>query len=207
MYLSGKISLFDEETGPFKPPVLVNITGIKGLHSSVGVPILISDELPQDVAFCGDFNLNNTLVCKQKDKIKAPCICKSSKLHINNCLNLNQSDADKFSTENVCIDFIQTSQISSSETNIPLNYPVNTTISVMNLASSGLASKHYQFIYCYLNDSKIPTFFVSDGKYLCELQSQVFGKQNISLYYENSDALNSKILISSSIEINFQSRF
>jgi hypothetical protein len=88
---------------------------------------------------------------------------------------------------------------------LPINYPANTTIKVTNMLKTFLKDDQKKYIKCYFDNIPLNTTQVSFDEFQCEISSTVFGKKYISLYYENSDALNSKILISSSpLEINFQ---
>jgi hypothetical protein len=197
-YYAGKFQLLNKDVGIGKPPAILNET-FTDVMPTFGEAVLL-------VGSCASFYANQTVICNaQTIPTFEGCGCPSSKQYITSCDNVTASDITKYTTESYCINFLQTSPITTNSDTLPINFPVNTTIKVTNMLKTLLTEDQKKYIKCYLDNIPLNTTQVSFDEFQCEISSSVYAKKYISLYYENLDALNSKVLISSSpLEINFQ---
>eukprot|EP01080_Neovahlkampfia_damariscottae_P005984 gene5984-9983_t len=197
IFIFGEIPYLDHATGSKKPPVNLKLPGIKSLVSNYGEVLVFSTTKPKKVNLqCQQYFSNHTVVCNEKQRSMTICDCIPVRKYLNDCLSVFSSDLEKYQNETHCIDFIHPTEIISSETNVPFGYVFNTTITISNFASTGLKYHHQNSVFCFVNSTAIPTFRKSQNEYLCEMNSLRFGKQNISLYYVNDNAINSKVMIS-----------
>eukprot|EP01080_Neovahlkampfia_damariscottae_P012581 gene12581-6401_t len=203
-YNLGRISILNEETGFKNTPAQLNVSGTNQVISTINEAILFSEQQSL-TSFCLSYNESNTIVCNQKETVSSSCKCKDPKFYIRNCLNLTEMDQEKYLESKICVDFINPSEIISSEINVPLNQILNTTITILDFSSTGLQVNHEQGIKCFLNTVVVLTVQISQNQYLCQLGRLSAGKYNVSLYYVNSNALNSKVAIAKyPIEISVQ---
>eukprot|EP01080_Neovahlkampfia_damariscottae_P006370 gene6370-10377_t len=98
----------------------------------------------------------------------------------------------------VNLTFLGSSIISYSSDSNNLAYigeSQNVTVKIQT--SVALTEEKKEFVKCKVGTKYLPTYYSSNDEFICTLFSNTASLEDLSLYYNNSDALNSEILISS----------